>query len=224
MCARINTPTDVYLLVDCDVNIERRQEQLDLAYYIASSLYPNADSNAVRLFVYSLGQIDGQGLPTLVHNPTLYSPVNERGILNNIYNYRTCSATSRTTLSQGINAIRRNAQNSNRNYMVAIITGRPDNELDSANQLSNSLVTLIDNSDRTQRVAPLVFYNNIDISETFRQVESQIVYLGFYPVASRMPEIASALCEALPQSVAPTQPPAGRPTSPSGKGFTRFLL
>ena len=111
MCARINTPTDVYLLVDCDVNIERRQEQWDLAYYIASSLYPNADSNAVRLFVYSLGQIDGQGLPTLVHNPTLYSPVNERGILNNIYNYRTCSATSRTTLSQGINAIRRNAQN-----------------------------------------------------------------------------------------------------------------
>ena len=137
MCARINTPTDVYLLVDCDVNIERRQEQWDLAYYIASSLYPNTDSNAVRLFVYSLGQIDGQGLPTLVHNPTLYSPVNKRGILNNIYNYRTCSATSRTTLSQGINAIRRNAQNSNRNYMVAIITGRPDNELDSANQLSN---------------------------------------------------------------------------------------
>ena len=204
----------MYLLVDCDVNTDRRLEQWQLAYYLASSLYPNVDSNAVRLYIYSAGHEDGNGRSTLVHDPTRYSSVNERAILDNIYNFRSCSATRRSTIAAGINAISSAATARNRNYIVAIITGRPDNEIDSANTLSDSILRLINPLDRSTRVRPLVIYNDVDISETLQQIQSQIVYLWFYPVRTRMPEIANALCEALPSSVAPTATPPVPTPSP----------
>ena len=224
MCGRINTQTDVYLLVDCDVNTDRRQEQWELAYYLASSLYPNTDSNAVRLFVFSTGHVNGQGQATLVHDPTRYSSVDEALILSNIYTFRTCSATKRTSLSAGINAISRSASEKSRNYIVAIITGRPNNELDSASALSNSLLTLVDPLDRSIRIRPVIFYNDVTISETLQQIQGQVEYLWFYPVRTRQSDIANSLCEQLPVSTGltprppvPTPAPGLPPTATSGK-------
>ncbi len=216
MCARIHTPTDVYLLVDCDVNTDRRQEQWDLAAFITSSLYPNAERDAVRLYIYNTGHVDGAGRPTLVHDATRFSPLDERAILRSIREFSACSATRRTSLSAGVNAIRDRALASgqNRNYIVAIITGRPDSELDSTGELRNALSRLV-KVGSTSRVRPLVFYNDVGISSTLQSLSADIIYLWFYPVRNRMEDIASSLCEQLPASVMPVPSPSPTPPPPS---------